>query len=177
MLITTLFLPLAVFTVRVTCLPHQVMPNKCSRMDCINTVEDLITNFHCDRQTNSTDVAFHFLPLWKYLFHKERTILAVYYRISHKDRTQTSKTERYTSSEGSCSPSDTNNCRVYVIYSNPLFYVVLPRLLFSISFFRYPPRYHEYATQAVLNYYWKPLPFCNYEHIDSILQDFSERVR
>ena len=123
MLVITLFLPSTLFTVIVTMyLPHQVVPNECSR---INTVEDLVANFHCDRQTNSTDAAFHFLS-WKYKFHKESTILVAYYRTADKDMTQMSKTGRYTSSEGRCSPSDTNSYRVYIIYSNPLFFVVLP---------------------------------------------------
>ena len=175
------FLQPAVFTVIIfkMCLAHQVMPNDCSRIGCINTVEDLVANFHCDRQfeTNLSDIDFHFQP-WRYfLFDREGTILAAHYRVADKSMTQVIKTEKNTSSEGRCSPVDTNNCRTYFIYSNPIFFVVLPRLFYSISFLRHLAWLHEYATREAQHYFWKPLPFCTYDHIDSILQDFSEKVR
>ena len=171
------FLPPKIFIIIVTmCLARQVMPNKCSSIGCINTVEDLVANFHCDRQSNISDVVFHFQP-WTNSFHRKGSILAIQYRIADKDiRMQMSRTGRNAPSEGPCSPSETSTCRVYIIYSDPMFFVILPRLFYSISFLRHPMKLHKYATRKITNFYWDHLPFCSNEHIDSILQDFSERV-
>ena len=171
-MLNTPFLTPMAFTVIVTIrLSYQAMSHECSRMGCINTVEDLVTNFHCDRQSNISDVDFHFQP-----FVREGTILAVHYKVADKSSTQLMKTEGNTSSEDRCGPADTSNCRIFFIYSNPIFFAVLPRLFYSLSFPRQLTRLHEYATRETQNYYWKPLPFCSYQHIHSILQDFSERV-
>ena len=134
-----------------------VWSSECSQLGCIKNMKDLMTNYKCDQLSAIPGQDSIFSPSVTNIYDNIR---AVYYSISIGNSTEESTLTREPAYvEKCCDPSITATCKVYFVYSRPVFYNILPKVLYSLAILRRPGWVLTSAHNYVHQYCWKPRPF------------------
>ena len=151
-----------------------VWSSECTQLGCIRNMKDLMTNYKCDQLSAIPGEDSIFSPSATSAYDNIR---AVYYSISVGNSTEESTLTREPAYvEKCCDPSLTATCKVYFVYSQSIFYTILPDILVYLAFLKTPGQVLTSAHNYVHQYCWKPQPFCTFGNFKQILEDFSQQV-
>ena len=148
-----------------------VLSFECTHPHCVQTVDDLVENYNCDNPFG-TGKGSPFRQLSSL-----PNIVAVYYDISPQNNTNsTESTRKSTNQEDCCDPSDRENCLIYFLYPNIIFFSINPHVLERYShqildLYIYREKLQNYNYQR---YCWRPPALCNSSlEYKSLLKDFT----
>ena len=143
---------------------------ECTHLPCVQIVDDLVETYNCDNPfgTGERSLFKQFSSLF--------SIVAVYYDVSPQNNMNSTgppKKSAYT--EDCCDPLDKENCVLYFLYPNMIFFsihpVVLRRYSHLSSFYVYNEKLSIFGYQR---YCWRPPALCNSSvEFKSLLKQFT----